>query len=360
MKKYYNQLFLFGTLLFLSTSCEKEALLTSLAVVQFPSGFQASSTSVLVNSQNLSANVMNLSWPEVKYPIAAPVTYALEFDVLADTFGANAWVNSLRVEVGEDVLSKSLLGNTLNDMALNLGLAAGEQGSIVVRVEANLDHKTYSEAIELKITPYVSQIIYPQIYVTGAYQAWDNSTAASLPAIAAGIYQGFLSFPSTQSRDFKLITDRTGTKFYGGNGGNLVEGSTSNPTVPAYGSYKINVNLNTLTYTTTAYSWGIIGTATAGGWNNSTAMSYDYVLNVWKYRGPLTAGALKFRLNDAWTINYGSKNSTDGIIYLDNPGAYDLAEAGNYEVVFAVNDAAISTIAIANFPATGTYTVTKI
>ncbi len=45
------------------------------------------------------------------------------------------------------------------------------------------------------------------------------------------------------------------------------------------------------------------------------------------------SGALKFRLNDAWTINYGA-DANGNVMYFDNQGAHNVTEAGNYTVIF--------------------------
>ena len=138
--------------------------------------------------------------------------------------------------------------------------------------------------------------------------------------------------------DFKFTTGPNWDENYGGDGnGNLVFDG-NNVSVPVMGSYNITVNLNDMTWMAMPYSFGIIGTATPGGWDNDTDMTYNYQEGYWEYTGNLIAGALKFRLNDAWTVNYGSPNNTDFIAYLDDPGAHSVESAGNYHVTFKIDD----------------------
>jgi len=358
MKKHIYKLLAIGTVLFLSASCTNDAALTSLKEVSFSGALVASPSTIVLTTTTATQPVVAFSWPAVVFPIQAPVSYALEFDVPSDVSGSTAWGKAVRVEVGEDVLSKSLLGDDLNKMAIKLGLPIDVAGKIVVRVESYLDRKIYSEPITITVTPFAKPVVFGEIYMPGSYQDWIIGTAAALKAIDSGIYQGYVTFPTTKGLGFKFTNERNWNQFYGADpNGNILDGSTTDFAIAQVGTYQMTVNLNTAKWTAVAYSWGIIGTATPGGWDNSTNMSYDHQLKVWKFTGALKAGALKFRLNNAWTINYGPKNNTDGILYLDNPGAHDVSEAGNYEVTLMVAEKNPTT---GVYPATATYTIKKI
>jgi hypothetical protein len=357
MKKYINKLITFCTIILISTSCSNDAELTVLKDVKFSSTIEATPSTVVLSATNVNASVMTIYWPAVKYPIDAPVSYSIEFDIVSDTFGTTPWANAIRFDAGESVLSKSFLGNDLNVLATSLGLQHDIVGEILVRVVANLDRKVYSAPITLNITTFTSQITFPQIYMVGGFQGWDFSNAATLPAISPGVFQGIITFPTTASKDFKFTTALNWNQFYGVNAsGNFALSGNTNLSVPSYNSYRITVDLNTLSYTALPYSFGIIGTATAGGWNTSTAMNYDYQLHKWKYIGPLLAGAVKFRLNDAWTVNYGpagspAGNTNSGTVLNDAPGAHTINANGNYEITFTHDP---------NNPATAGYTVIQL
>ncbi|MEN2398275.1 SusE domain-containing protein [Flavobacterium sp. MC2016-06] len=358
MKKYINKLFVLGSFLFLGTSCENDAELTTLKAVSFPSEIQASSTTLVLTEDTADDSVLLLSWPAVTFPIAAPVTYAVQFDLIGDTSGSTAWQKAKRIEVGEDVLSKSFLGQDLNKIAVDLGLPADAAGKLVVRVEAAMDRKIYSDPITLTVTPYEKSVVFGEIYMPGSYQGWAIETAAALTAIQKGVYQGYMTLPVGAGPGFKLNTARNWAQFYGAGDTNadLKNMSDTDFTLPGAGSYQIKVNLNTLKWTAAPYSWGIVGDGTAGGWDNSTPMEYDHQLKVWKVTATIVPGNVKFRLNNSWTINYGSKNSTDGIAYLDDSGAHYIGEAGTYEITFKINDV---NPASDGYPASATYTITK-
>jgi hypothetical protein len=58
-------------------------------------------------------------------------------------------------------------------------------------------------------------------------------------------------------------------------------------------------------YTYRADRWGIIGSATADGWNSDQNMAWDAVNGVFKATLTLVAGDIKFRANDDWGYNLG-------------------------------------------------------
>ncbi|MDO7849676.1 T9SS type A sorting domain-containing protein [Hymenobacter sp. M29] len=79
---------------------------------------------------------------------------------------------------------------------------------------------------------------------------------------------------------------------------------------------------------------GIIGSSTANGWNSSTAMTRTTTTgNDWTITLPLTVGAVKFRANDAWTINWGANAFPSGTGVQDGADI-PVATAARYVVRF--------------------------
>ena len=358
MKKYINKLFVLGSLLFLAASCETEGQLTTLKAVSFPSAIEVSSTTLVLTEDNADDTALLVSWPEVTFPVEAPVTYAIQFDLIGDTSGANAWQKAKRIEVGQDVLSKSFIGVDLNKIATDLGLQPDVAGKLAVRVEAAMDRKIFSNPITLTVTPYEKSIVFGEIYMPGSYQDWGIETAAALTAIQKGVYQGYMTVPVGAGPGFKLNTARNWAQFYGAGDTNadLKNMSDTDFALPGSGSYQIKVNLNTLKWSFAPYSWGIVGTAQSGGWDKSTPMNYDHQTKTWKVTANLVAGALKFRLNDDWGVNYGPKDPASNTINRDDQGAYTIGEAGTYEVTFTINEV---DPASSGYPTTATCTIVK-
>lgn len=359
MKKYINKLCLLGGLLFLAASCESEAVPTTLKSVSFPSVIEVSSTAIVLKEDTADQAALLVSWPKVTFPISAPVTYAIQLDLTTDIKGSEAWQKAKRIVVGEDVLSQSFTGAELNKIATDLGLKTDVSGQLVLRVEATMDHKVYSAPITINVTPYLKTVVFGEMYMPGSYQgAWDVGTAAALKEIQLGVFQGYMTLPAGADPIFKFNKERNWVQFYGAGASNsdLKNMSDTNFTLPGAGSYQIKVNINTLKWTSTPYAWGIVGTSQAGGWDNSTPMSYDHKTKTWKVTASLVPGALKFRLNNSWTINYGPADASTNTINLDNGGAYDIPEAGIYEVTFQIDE----TDPVSNgYPKTATCTIIK-
>jgi hypothetical protein len=86
---------------------------------------------------------------------------------------------------------------------------------------------------------------------------------------------------------------------------NLVAGG-DNIAVSLADVYAITLDLSHPNeYTYRADRWGIIGSATPGGWSDDTNMSWDAVNGVFKVTLTLVAGDIKFRANDDWGYNLG-------------------------------------------------------
>tara|TARA_R110002050_G_scaffold261556_1_gene401569 strand:- start:22991 stop:24379 length:1389 start_codon:yes stop_codon:yes gene_type:complete len=355
MKTFINKLFTISLLLLTVASCEDDAELTTLEFVSFSTPIEATSNNIVLSTDNNFESVVTASWSDVLFPIEAPVNYTLQVDVLSDTFGDNGWSNAVTLVAGEDVLSKSILGGELNDIAADLGLEPDVEGELVIRVAAYMDRFVYSDPVSIQVTPYVEEVAFGELYIPGSYNGWDASTASKLSAIAVGVYQGYLTVNAPQGLEFKITPEQNWDEFYGlDDNSNLALGAEGDLTLPDFGSYQITVNLNTLSYTILPYSWGIIGPSTPSGWDADTDMNYNYTEQQWEYTGLLAAGALKFRLNNEWTINYGTEDGNSGEIengevYLDNPGAHTIVEGGFYKVAFSVNP---------NEPETASYSVT--
>ncbi|WP_035646289.1 SusE domain-containing protein [Flavobacterium sp. ASV13] len=358
MKKYINKLFVLGSLLFLATSCETEGQLTTLATVTFPSAIEVSSSTIVLKEDVSDQPALLVSWPKVTYPISAPVTYAIQFDMPSDIKGSEAWGKAIRVVAGEDVLSKSFTGAELNKIVTDLGLKPNVAADVVIRIESTMDHRIYSDPIIIKVTPYLKTVVIGEIFMPGSYQGWAVETAAALTEIQIGVYQGYMTLPEGAGPVFKLNRGRNWAQFFGAGDTNadMKNMSDTDFTLPGAGSYQIKANLNTLKWSATPYSWGIVGTSQPGGWDNSTPMSYDHQTKTWKITTNLVTGALKFRLNNSWAINYGPADPSTNTINFDNGNAYDIPEAGLYEVTFKINEIDPTSN---GYPKTATCTIVK-
>lgn len=173
---------------------------------------------------------------------------------------------------------------------------------------------------------------YPVIYVPGGYQGWDPSDTTTVLASvnSDNNYEGYLYFPDANT-EFKFTTNPDWSVNYGDDGADgVLDANGANIVAAQAGYYKINVDLNNFTYTTLLTDWGVIGDATADGWNSDQNMTYNPATGMWEVILELGAGEIKFRANDDWALNYGD-NGADGI--LEEGGAnISIAEAGKYKI----------------------------
>ncbi|MBK8701743.1 MAG: SusF/SusE family outer membrane protein [Saprospiraceae bacterium] len=117
-------------------------------------------------------------------------------------------------------------------------------------------------------------------------------------------------------------------------------GTQDGPNIPITqaGKYFITFNRGTGEYSFEEIknyeSIGVIGTATAGGWDSDTDLVRDATNgDLWKARLDLTEGEIKFRANEAWDINWGGTEFPAGVGVLGGPNLV-VPEAGKYQISF--------------------------
>ncbi len=229
-------------------------------------------------------------------------TYKLQYDKAGNNF---ANVKSVDVTTGS---SFGATGSNLNKFAQDAGIANGQGGEVEFRVLATLNGvQSFVSAVKkFTITP-AELIAY--LYVPGDYQEWkpELPSAFRLASTNAENYEGYANL-STGGFKFTSSPDWSHTNYGDGGVEKLnTAANASNLNVPAAGYYLLKANIPALTWSATAITtWGVIGDATPGGWDNSTPLTYDPVANVWKATITFSgAGAFKFRANNGWDINLG-------------------------------------------------------
>lgn len=155
---------------------------------------------------------------------------------------------------------------------------------------------------------------------------WGDETALTYnPALAT--WTGGMHLTAAS---MKFRASHSWSYNYGSTAANAtLDAGGSNIAVAVAGDYAFTLDLShPNAYTYSANRWGIIGSATPGGWGASTQMTWDAVNKVMKITADLVVGEFKFRANDAWTINFGGNLSA-----LTQDGAnIAVATAGNYTI----------------------------
>lgn len=146
------------------------------------------------------------------------------------------------------------------------------------------------------------------IYVPGQHQEWTPATAPALQSPNFdGIYKGFTylngNFKFTKERNWEngeYNFNDFATKddiFFNNDGSNI--------NISEAGFYMITADVAASKLSAVKTSWGIIGDATANGWDADQDMTWSAEKGCWTTEITLKDGTFKFRANDGWDINFG-------------------------------------------------------
>jgi len=128
------------------------------------------------------------------------------------------------------------------------------------------------------------------------------------------------------------FTDGTGWDTNWGDDGadGVLDPGGADIAAPGEGMHFLQVNLSDLTFSAEVTNWGMLGSATPGGFDTDIDMTYDATTGHLTLTTDLTAGEIKFRANDDWAINFGD-NDTNGSLEFDGANI-PISDAGNYTI----------------------------
>lgn len=307
------------------------------------------STSPIILAEEDAEEFIAFEVSQPDFGVPTEVTYYIQMDRPGNNFatpfdlGFNTSTTVL-VEVSE-----------INRRAISKGIIPGETGNMEFRVRAVPTRSLptlLGSPVTIAVTTYADAIILRNLFLVGEATApgWSNDN--NNPALFRDpentdlyIYTGFFN-----AGGFKVLgTIGAWQPQYGTNDGSTIavnEGGGSDPdvfTIPAAGFYTFTMDLEANTFSIVPYTGtpgtdyatvGIIGDATPGGWDASTAMTKSaFDGNIWRITAALTAGEMKFRANDAWTVNWGANTPISGKGTQDGPNI-PIEEAGTYTIWF--------------------------
>ena len=277
--------------------------------------------------------VTTLVWNHADYSVQTEVNYDVEVALagtdFATTVAGGSTTNRFIVWTHEG----------LNAVALEAGLTPYTAGDLEVRIKSSLGSNAemvaYSNIITITITPYTTDL--PKIAVPGNHQGWSPPTAPLMASSGFGQtnFEGYISLDG----EFKFLRPKADGTFdwdgdsadWGDDGtfsGVLLNTGETNCTATA-GYYWVKANTATLTYSITPITtWGIIGSATPGGWDSSTPMTYNPTTKKWSIVVTLVDGEYKFRSNNIW--NAGSVQYNLGGFQADKVGDDYAGESMSY------------------------------
>jgi len=306
----------------------------------------ATGASYVLKPENAAAQAERFVWDSADFGGPVEINYTIEIDKKGNDFAAPKSLGAIKAQ---NQLSVTV--EAMNGAAISLGAAPFTPADFDVRIKATTGLFTpmYSNVINITISAYTTE--NPKLWMPGSFQAasgyggdWTPSTGPQLSASGFGKtdFEGY-AFINSATAQFKFTPTSAG--FDGDYGdavgpdgvysGKLIQTGEKNAGLPtAKASYyliKVDTDPGKLTYTLTETAWGIVGAATAGGWDNSTAMTYDKEKKVWTITVDLKADEMKFRANNSWDINFGDTGG-DGTLEYGSPTNIKVPSAGNYTV----------------------------
>lgn len=341
MKQLLNGVMLMMLFAIAATSCKKDENKIYFEGGTAPVLSASTDQPEVLLLENANKEAVKLTWTNPSYNFTTGtssqnVTYVLELDTAGANFASGV---KKSYSITSD-LSRSFTVSELNVILVSaMGLSVDEPHTIEARVTSSINSAgvtaLVSNVISLVFTPYDQPVSISYMYVPGNYQGWSPPTAPSLGSFDTKNYEGYVPFTEANG-EYKLTSDPDWDHTNYGDGGSAGTLSATGGNLKLAGDagyYLYKVNLQQLTYTTTKTTWAIIGAATAGGWDNETALTYNATDKTWEIASiALAADEFKFRANNAWDINYGA-DSNGGSYLVENGSNLRVPEAGNYKVV---------------------------
>ena len=301
---------------------------------------------------NAATEFEKFEWEPTKYGVNLSTNYVLQIDNDADFSSPQ----TLAETSGNNV---SVSVEDLNDAMLALGLPGFAEATVNIRLKSTINGLEQNPSYS---TPLYSEKI---TRVAKTYQTSECGKFCTVGIIGDATPGGWGTDTDLRLADPAKVDKSTWTTTIYLIGGNKVKfrasddwadnwggtsfasgtGTKNGPdiTVPTTGYYKVTFNDNTGAYTFTAISApvfttiGVIGDATAGGWNTDTDLTKDANdPHVWTGTITLTTGAVKFRAENDWANNWGSNTAPSGV-GIGNGANIPVTVGGTYFIRF--NDA---------------------
>lgn len=333
MKKIYKILIAFIGVLLVSCNADSVDERPVLNVVAAPE-ITAPTTgqNYVLDVEKASDEVAKFTWSAAQYSSDVAIKYTLLIDKKGGDFTAAKTLQSTTNSLTE----VSVLGKELNQAAIDLGGKPEEAAQYDVRITANVAgsfSQVGKNLITISVTPYLGRVTYDftDWYLIGAAVAggWDNNVDTNhQPMFRDGKEANKYKFVGYfKAGNFKLISEKGSWASQLGKASDTsieIKDNAGEFTIPADGYYTFEFNTTSLQYTLKAYAAGataatystvgIIGDATAKGWDASTPMvKSTFNAHVWTLGvTPLNDGGMKFRANDAWDVSWGGTTAFSG------------------------------------------------
>jgi hypothetical protein len=325
MKSIFLKSLAFAFIAVMLWSCEKDET-QAVATAGTGGSLKSSATSVVLNKTMLTTNVITFTLTNADFGYQAAVNNVLQLAVKGTNFA-----NPKEAILPANATTKAYNGLDFNNLLLSLNLSTAVNTDVEIRVKSTISTSVapvYSNVVSISAKPFP---LTAWIYVPGAYQGWDPSTADSLVSLTGnGVYTGIIAF---DGGNFKITPLKKWDVAYGTTGGNKISTTGGDISSVSAGAKQLDVDLNANTYVLTPLVWSLIGNSIPGSnWAVDFDMKYiNDGKGTWKITTNMTAGAFKFRKNHDWGTNYGGNSS--GTLTGDD---IQVTVAGNYTITLDI------------------------
>ena len=293
-----------------------------------------SDDNLVLNEENAANEILTLTWTEPDFGFSAAALYSVQIDVQGGDFS-----NPQIISVGGS-LDKTFTVEELNAKLLSLSMLPNEEGVASFRIKATLSEyqEIYSNTVSISVTPYSSLLdLSTSLGVVGSATpgGWGNENILDLPFYTTATTNVYVAYVTLRNGEIKFRNNNDWSENWGDDGADGTLDSYGANIAVSAGTYKIEVNFSSMTYTMEEYSWGIVGSATTNGWGGPDMMfHYNSFQDDWRAVVTLGDGEVKFRFNNDWGTNYGD-DGADGT--MEANGANIAVSAGHYLVTMNLN-----------------------
>jgi starch-binding outer membrane protein SusE/F len=276
-----------------------------------------SASTLILLKDNADKEALTVSWTKPDYGFDAAPSYTIFVDKKGNNF-AKPYV----VSVGSD-LKKTFKTIDFNTAIVNqLGVAPNVATDLEVKVEGLLGAATKftSTVMSLKTTAYLEK--YDPTTSWGIVgdatpNGWNGPDlpmyklqgATNTMVAYVSLIDGQIKF--RRNNDWAVNLGSSGTVEPDLTPAGTLAANGKNLGVKK-GMYKITVDTIANKYKIEAFSWGVVGDATANGWTGpDQAMTYDATADVWRAVITVIDGQIKFRQNNAWDNNFGAVGTVE-------------------------------------------------
>ena len=293
-----------------------------------------SDDNLVLNEENAANEILTLTWTEPDFGFSAAALYSVQIDVQGGDFS-----NPQIISVG-GAFDKTFTVEELNAKLLSLSMLPNEEGVASFRIKATLSEyqEIYSNTVNISVTPYSSLLdLSTSLGVVGSATpgGWGNENILDLPFYTTATTNVYVAYVTLRNGEIKFRNNNDWSENWGDDGADGTLDSYGANIAVSAGTYKIEVNFSSMTYTMEEYSWGIVGSATTNGWDGPDMMfHYNSFQDDWRAVVTLGDGEVKFRFNNDWGVNYGD-DGADGT--MEANGANIDVSAGHYLVTMNLN-----------------------